>query len=140
MSRFPDERIAGLLRDQGLRVTPQRRAVLAAFEDGRAGHLTADEVLRRARRRVPEVSRATVYNALSEFVTAGLLTAIEGTGSRLYDPNLAPHHHFRCRACHHLFDVHPDGAGRLTLAEPGYLVERTSVVFEGLCPSCAADR
>jgi len=140
MSRFPDERIASVLRGRGLRVTPQRRAVWAAFEDGRAGHLAADEVLRRARRLVPEVSRATVYNALSEFVAAGLLSAIEGTGSQLYDPNVAPHHHFRCRVCHRLVDVHPRGADRLGLGEPGYVVERTSVVFEGVCPSCAANR
>jgi Fe2+ or Zn2+ uptake regulation protein len=140
MSRLPDERIADLLRGQGLRVTPQRRAVWAAFENGRAGHLTAHEVLRRARRRVPEVSRATVYNALSEFVAAGLLSAIEGTGPQLYDPNVAPHHHFRCRVCHRLVDVHPRDADRVALAEPGYVVERTRVVFEGVCPSCAANR
>ena len=140
MSHLPDEPIAGLLRRRGLRVTPQRRAVWAAFEDGRAGHLAAEDVLRKARRLVPEVSRATVYNALAEFVAAGLLSAIEGTGSQLYDPNLAPHHHFRCRICRRLVDVHPQGAERLALADPGYVVEHASVVFEGMCPSCAHGR
>lgn len=140
MSRIVNDQTAGVMHEQGLRVTPQRRAVGAAFEDGRAGHLTADEVLRRARRVIPEGSRATVYNALAEFVAAGLLSAIEGTGSQLYDANVAPHHHLRCRVCRHLFDVHPEGTDRLALAEPGYIVERASVVFEGTRPSCAADR
>jgi Fe2+ or Zn2+ uptake regulation protein len=138
--RFQNEPVASVLRKRGLRVTPQRLAVWAAFEDGEAGHLSADEVLRRARHIVPEVSRATVYNALSQFVAAGLLSPIERTSSQLYDPNLAPHHHFHCRLCRRLFDVHPHGSDQLALAEREYVVEQTSVIFEGLCPSCAADR
>jgi len=139
MPRMPEDQMIDVLQEQGLRATPQRRAVWAAFESGRSGHLTADEVLQRARRVVPEVSRATVYNALSEFVTAGLLSPIEGSGSQLYDPNLTPHHHFRCRVCARLFDVHLADLGRLALAERDFVVERASVRFEGRCPSCVKD-
>ena len=42
--------LAAFLHAHGLRVTAQRRAVYAAFDNGRAGHLSAHEVLRRARK------------------------------------------------------------------------------------------
>jgi Fe2+ or Zn2+ uptake regulation protein len=128
---------AAVLRRHGLRVTPQRRAVWAAVM-GAGGHVSAEEVLRRARRRLPELSRATVYNALNEFVAAGLLSVVAGEAAQLYDPNTAPHHHFRCRACGRLFDVQPPGVAQLgrALGRGGFTVEQTQVVFEGLCGDC----
>jgi Fur family peroxide stress response transcriptional regulator len=131
--------LVALLHAHGLRVTPQRRAVYAAFDDGRAGHLSAHEVLRRARGIAPAISLATVYNTLSQFVAAGLLGTVQGPGCQLYDPNVAPHDHFRCRVCARLLDVHLQGVDRLTLTDPGYVVERASVIFHGTCPSCTAE-
>jgi len=98
------------MREAGLRVTPQRRAVWEAFGDGEGRHLAADEVFARARRGLPELSRATVYNTLAAFVEAGMLQAVESRGAVLYDPNPDPtHHHFRCRNCDRLCDVRVEG-------------------------------
>jgi Fe2+ or Zn2+ uptake regulation protein len=127
---------AALLREHGLRVTPQRRVIWSAFEDGRAGHLSADDVLRRARRELPELARATVYNTLNELVGAGLLRRLEGRGSQLYDPNVDDHHHFRCRRCSRLYDVHPSGLESVRLREDDFLVEELQLIYEGVCPSC----
>lgn len=129
------------LRNAGLRVTPQRRAVWAAFEGGASGHLTADEVFERARYKLPELARATVYNSLAELVRAGLLQTVEGLGAVRYDPNLDPgHHHFRCRGCGGLYDVHPEGVENLSLLEDkGFIVDRKVVLFEGLCPKCSSE-
>ncbi len=129
---------ATLLRAHGLRVTPQRRAILAAFEDGRSGHLTADEVHERAARVLPELSRGTVYNTLGELVRSGLLGVVEGLGAVRYDPNVDKRHqHFRCLACAKLVDVHLEGSERLDLPAPGFVVERTRIIVEGTCPDCS---
>src|SRR5919197_1745608 len=128
---------ASRLRAAGLRVTPQRRAILGAFA-GDGGHLTADEVYERARVAVPELARATVYNALGELVRARLLRSVEGFGAVRYDPNLdESHHHFRCRWCGRLFDVHPRAADEIDLDHTGFTVERVQVLLEGSCPECA---
>jgi Fe2+ or Zn2+ uptake regulation protein len=134
------ERLSNLLRARGLRVTPQRRAVWNAFGKGRGGHLTADDVLRSAREDVPEISRATVYNALAEMVGAGVLATIEGSGSQLYDANVEPHDHFRCRSCGELYDVHATGVEKVQVVERDFVVDRTRLLLEGTCPSCASAR
>lgn len=126
------------LRAAGLRVTPQRRAVWSAFGEGAGDHLTADEVLGRARAALPELSRATVYNTLAALVEAGLLRAVESRGAVVYDPNPDPsHQHFRCRRCDRLYDVRVEGVEGLRVSGgQGFLVDRKTVVFVGLCPSC----
>ena len=128
------------LREAGLRVTPQRRAVWSAFGAGPNGHLTADEVFARARKELPELSRATVYNTLGALVGAGLLREVESRGAVLYDPNPDPtHQHFRCLRCGRLHDVHVEGVAglRITDKRPFMIHERT-VLLQGLCPACSS--
>jgi Fe2+ or Zn2+ uptake regulation protein len=136
MATEPTTDTAARIRAAGLRVTPQRRAVLGAFGP-EAGHLTADEVYERARTEVPELARATVYNALGELVRTGLLRAVEGLGAVRYDSNLdTSHHHFRCRSCGRLFDVHPRAADQIELDDGGFTVERVQILVEGTCREC----
>lgn len=131
-----DVALAQLLRAHGLRATAQRRAIYGLFAGTENGHLSAEEVFQRARAQLPELSRATVYNALGELAEAGLLGVVEGPGPRQFDANVAPHHHFRCRRCSALFDIDPERID-MTLREPGFEVEQAHVLLEGLCPKCA---
>jgi Fe2+ or Zn2+ uptake regulation protein len=132
--------LATRLRAAGLRATPQRRAILGAFEEPTDAHLTADQVYERARAEVPELARATVYNTLGELVRVELLRSVQGLGAVRYDPNLdRSHHHFHCRRCGRLYDVHPSGAERIELTETGFSVERTQVLLEGTCGGCATE-
>jgi Fur family ferric uptake transcriptional regulator len=131
-----DVALAQLLRAHGLRATAQRRAIYGLFAGTANGHLSAEEVFQRARAQLPELSRATVYNALGELAEAGLLGVVEGPGPRQFDANVSPHHHFRCRRCSALHDIEPARV-ELTLREPGFEVERAHVLLEGLCPTCA---
>lgn len=129
---------AARLRERGLRVTSQRRAILAAFEDPTAGHLTADEAHESAAAELPELARATVYNTLNEFVRAGLLRRIDGFGPARYDRVVdTEHHHFHCDGCGRLFDVEPTGVEAVAIGPGGFRVERTEVLFRGRCADCA---
>ena len=65
----------GKLPKGGLRVTPQRRAILGAFSHDPVEHLSADEIHARAAAVVPELGRGTVYAALAELTELGLLAA-----------------------------------------------------------------
>jgi Fe2+ or Zn2+ uptake regulation protein len=126
------------LREHGLRVTAQRRAILAAYDDPAAGPLSADEVHESVATELPELARATVYNTLNEFVRAGLLRRIDGLGSARYDDAADDHHHFRCDGCERLFDVEPTGTEAVAIGAGGFEVERTEILFRGRCPDCAS--
>ncbi|MCW2995963.1 MAG: transcriptional repressor [Conexibacter sp.] len=132
-----EERDPGaLLRDRGLRVTPQRRAILGAFTGAATEHLSADEVHARASAVVPEISRGTVYAALAELAELGLLAAVGSPEPVRYETNATEHQHFRCRICLRLYDVELPAVRTDRLATLGFQVERTTVSVEGVCADC----
>ncbi|MGW7465693.1 Fur family transcriptional regulator [Streptomyces xantholiticus] len=130
------------LRGRGWRVTSQRR-VVAEVLDGDHVHLTADEVHARAVQRLPEISRATVYNILGELVSLGEVLEVSTDGrAKRYDPNAHhPHQHLVCSRCGTVRDVHPTGSPLADLpAEErfGFTVSEVEITYRGLCPSCAS--
>ncbi|MCP3754594.1 Fur family transcriptional regulator [Streptomyces sp. TBY4] len=130
------------LRGRGWRMTSQRRVVAETLA-GEHVHLTADEVHARAVRRLPEISRATVYSTLGELVLLGEVLEVSAQGRvKRYDPNAHDsHHHLVCSGCGLIRDVHPTGDPMAELpAEErfGFTVSSAEVIYRGLCPSCAA--
>jgi methylated-DNA-[protein]-cysteine S-methyltransferase len=133
MSRSPSE-VGALLRELGLRSTPQRRAILLAFAT--AEHLSADEVHARASRELPGLGRGTVYATLAEFTDVGLLAAFGTPEPVRYETNIEPHDHFRCRVCLRLFDIDTlKGSDRPV--PRGFTFERIETRAEGTCAECA---
>jgi Fur family ferric uptake transcriptional regulator len=122
-------------------MTSQRR-VVAEVLDGDHVHLTADEVHARAVRRLPEISRATVYNTLRELVSLHEVIEVTTDGrAKRYDPNAHhPHQHLVCSHCGTIRDVHPTGdpLAALPVEERfGFTMSEVEVTYRGLCPSCA---
>ncbi|MFE2111515.1 Fur family transcriptional regulator [Kitasatospora sp. NPDC059463] len=132
------------LRGRGWRLTSQRR-VVAEVLDGEHVHLTADEVHARAVERLPEISRATVYNTLGELVGLGevLEVATDGRAKR-YDPNAHhAHQHLVCYGCGAIRDVHPQGDPLAALPDAerfGFTLSGAEITYRGLCPDCSAAR
>lgn len=82
------------LRRHGIRPSAQRMAV-AEYVLATKEHPSADLVWARVRAAFPMISRATVYNTLNRFVRQGLLRQLVlAEGRVVFDPHLAPHHHF----------------------------------------------
>ena len=132
------------LRARGWKMTAQRR-VVAEVLTGEHVHLTADEVQERAAARLPEISRATVYNALNELAELGEVIEVATDGrAKRYDPNADdPHQHLVCQRCGTIRDVHPEGESRVHLPageRHGFVVTGVEIVFRGLCPACATRR
>lgn len=133
----PAERDPGaLLRARGLRVTPQRRAIVSAFAGGATEHLSADEVHARASAAVPELGRGTVYSTLAELTELGLLAAVGSPEPVRFELAAAEHHHFRCRLCLRLYDVDVPAVRVGALVADGFVVERTAITVEGVCADC----
>ncbi len=125
-----------LLRDAGLKRTPQRAAVLDYL--ARAGtHPTADEVFAAVNRRLPRASRATVYNALRALREAGLIQEVRFDAAvARYEVNLMPHHHFICRVCGGFEDVAAADVQPRVRLKDGYQVEGCELTVRGVCATC----
>lgn len=131
------------LRARDWRLSPQRR-VVAEVLVGEHVHLTAEQVHDRARKRLPEISRATVYNTLNELVAMGEVLEVDVVdGPKRYDPNTAEHHdHLVCERCQTIRDV-PRSRKPPVISEEtraGYVVTAVDVTYRGLCPTCASRR
>ena len=127
------------LRARDWRLSAQRRTVAEVLV-GDHVHLTAEEVHDLARKRLPEISRATVYNTLNELVSMGELLVVDVVdGPKRYDPNVtAVHDHLVCDRCRAIRDV-PRTVPLPPVAEDargGFLVTGAEVTYRGLCPDC----
>lgn len=125
MTRRARRAIEERLRVAGLRLTPQRYAILEHLM-GSPDHPTADQIGASVNSRFPRASRATVYNTLRSLCDAGLVREVylEAPAAR-YDANREPHHHFVCDRCGRLADVPEQGLRgvRAPAIEGGYRVE-----------------
>jgi Fur family transcriptional regulator, stress-responsive regulator len=132
-----------LLRRRGLRVTPQRLAVLRAVSD--APHVTADAVAGRVRGDIGSISAQSVYDALAVLTANGLLRRIQPAGSPArYEGRVGDnHHHLVCRVCDRMVDV-DCAVGEppcLTAAEDfGYDIDEAEVIYWGRCPECLGEK
>ena len=123
----------------GHRLTPQRREVYNVLLADR-DHPTATEVFIRAKKRIPAISLATVYNCLETLVECGLAKQVnvEREATR-YCPNLSEHGHFVCDSCGIVSDVPVAKGGSLTqfLKLPsGFNVNHSEITLRGTCPAC----
>jgi Fe2+ or Zn2+ uptake regulation protein len=124
----------------GLRKTPQREHVYKVLLD-KKDHPTAEEVFIRAKKGMPEISIATVYNCLDALVSCGLVRQVNHDRSATrFCSNMMPHHHFYCDECGGAYDIDREPAEtQPPVAMPrGFKPNRFEVTIRGLCPDCAA--
>jgi Fur family transcriptional regulator, peroxide stress response regulator len=126
------------LRAAGMRLTPQRRAVIEAL-CGDTSHPMAEDVAASVESMVPGVSLSTVYKTLHEFAAVGLVKELDVPGAMRFDPDTAPHAHLVCDSCGSVVDVElPDGVvASLLAAAPDATIDRVEISLHGSCSSCA---
>jgi len=108
----PADAVEARLIEAGVMPTAQRLQIAAVLLE-RPQHLSADEVLARARR-VGPVSKATVYNTLQLFADRGLCRMLVVDPERVYfDSTVTPHHHLFDEDSHTLTDL-PSGTVKVS--------------------------
>jgi Fur family peroxide stress response transcriptional regulator len=94
------------MRQEGCRITPQRRGVLQILTQSE-DHLTADEIYEQLKADFPTTSLATVYKTLGLLKTMGEVLELSfGEGSKRYDAHQpSPHPHLVCVDCGEITDI-----------------------------------
>jgi Fur family ferric uptake transcriptional regulator/Fur family peroxide stress response transcriptional regulator len=121
-------------------ITKQRQAVLQVIKDSEE-HLTANEVFDHARRLLPGISFATVYNSLRYLKSERLIGEVRfGMDATRYDRNLTRHDHAICNNCGKLVDLDlhiPNGLLREAAERSKFEAESIELTLHGLCPECS---
>ena len=126
------------LKERGLRVTPQRFAVLRNLL-ARTDHPTAEGILSDLNQQAPASSQATVYASLRALCDVGLVREVHLQGGVCrYDANVTPHHHFLCRSCGRIEDIpwHQLEQVRTDRISAGLQVDSVEVTLRGTCEQC----
>jgi Fur family ferric uptake transcriptional regulator len=140
--RLTANKIAGILRQQGYRLTPQRHAVLKAIA-GSHGHLTPAEIYERVRQEYPAIGLATVYRVINLLTELKLICRMSLNGdsqSYLMRRPLEHHHHLICSQCGRAVDFTECDLSRLEnrlSRDTGYDIEGHLLEIYGRCPECS---
>ena len=125
---------------ESLGFTKQRQAVLQVIRESDE-HLTANEVFDDARRLLPGISFATVYNSLRYLKQKGVIGEVRfGTDATRYDRKLTRHDHALCNNCGKLVDLElfiPVGLMKEAAALSKFKAESIELTLRGLCPECS---
>ena len=129
------------MRERGLRVTPQRMAIVAQLV-GNTEHPTVEALFDAARVDMPAISLKTVYQTVHDLEALGEVRLLDvGTGQVRVDPNVEHgHHHVVCSSCGRVRDVPVEFPG-VTLPRrhrAGFTIDSVDVIFRGSCEACAS--
>ena len=90
------EEIRNKLIEKGLKVTPQRIAILEAIVK-LSNHPTAENIIDYIRKNQPNIATATVYKVLDALVANELIKKVKTErGIMRYDAVMENHHHLYC--------------------------------------------
>lgn len=123
--------IADKLKEAGLRPTRQRVMLgsLLWADASCTRHVTAEQLHSEARQADMQVSMATVYNTLHQFVEAKLLrNVVVSGGSCYFDTNTSEHHHFLCEDTGQLEDIPADKISLPSIPMPSCGAKRITSV------------
>jgi len=100
------------LNKKGLKVTPQRIAVIEAVL--KLNHPSADQILDYVHQNYPGVATGTAYHILESFVEKELIRKVKtDKGSMRYDAIMESHHHLYCSECDKIEDYYDEELNKI---------------------------
>ena len=130
------EKYVKILKENSLKVTPQRLIVLKYLGE-HFTHPTTDQIYKDLKTNNPSLSKTTVYNALDVLEKNGIIQSITISKSELrYDFKHGMHHHFLCKKCGRITDIDVECPNLGKMLECGHNVEEVHGYFKGICKKC----
>lgn len=146
---MPDnqEQFKNLLKQNGLKVTTQRVAILEVLNNRPGKHMTAEEIYDYVKKKYPEIGIATVYRTIQMLSELSLIDKLNlDDGYVRYEINRKDrqqashhHHHLICLDCGNIYAFQDDLLE--TLEERikenlGFIVVDHEVKLYGHCEKC----
>ncbi|ABO51150.1 ferric uptake regulator, Fur family [Desulforamulus reducens MI-1] len=128
------------LKEKGVKVTPQRQAILKAFLDTENKHPSAEEIHLEVIQSFPGVSLDTVYRNLNMLKQLGILRELN-LGERRVRYEMGSdshHHHLICTQCGAAEEIHYCPLQFLELDKKNkFKIQSHHFEIFGLCEKCS---
>ena len=133
------------LKDEGVKLTHQRRNIVEVLLSANGKHMSSEEIYDIVKKDCPEIGLATVYRTLQVLDKLGYTNKLNlDDGCVRYelslDKNAHNHHHLVCKKCSKIIEVEEDLLDQLedVIKEKyGFDVENHDVKFNGYCSNCS---
>jgi Fur family transcriptional regulator, peroxide stress response regulator len=133
------ESIIKQLRQRGLKITPQRVAIIEVLIEQRDSHPGARLVYKEAKKKNKSVSLSTTYATLNELSRHGIIKTLQfDKMENRYEGNLEEHINLICEKCKKILDykipitIDP----RRVVRKTGFSITNTRLEYYGLCREC----
>jgi Fur family ferric uptake transcriptional regulator len=132
------------LRAAGKRITPQRKLVLGILIQA-GGHLDANDIFERGRRKDKDLSLSTVYRTLTVLKETGVVRELHLDGEHHHYEWAGEdeHSHLVCLACGRVIEVDSAAfvqAAAAAGAAHGFEIASAHVELTGYCATCRHPR
>ena len=133
------ESMISQMRKKGLKVTPQRLAIIDVLIEQMDSHPGASLIYKKAKKKKKSLSLSTTYSTLNEFSRHGIIKTLQFDKMEdRYDGNLEEHINLICERCKKILDynvpitVDP----KRVVKKTGFLITDTRLEYYGLCREC----
>lgn len=104
--------IKEILVKNGLKITPQRLAVLEAFKI--LNHPSADAITEYIKNVHPNIAVGTIYKTLETFTELGIVKKVKTDDDKMrYDAVLERHHHLYCAESNRIEDFYDEELNKI---------------------------
>jgi len=127
------------MKEKGLKLTPQRLAIVDAFVEQNPLHPSAGLIYREAKKKCRGLSFSTVYLTLNELSKHGIIKMLEfDRMENRFDGNVEEHINLICKGCHKITDheAPPDLHGKTIGKRAQFLVTDSRLEYHGYCSEC----
>ncbi len=132
------ENLVSSLREEGLRITPQRVAILD-YLIKTDDHPSAEHIHKIIQKKYPMVSLSTVYKTVSLLKEKKLVNEIEIDGESRFDAHMDAHINLVCMNCGKIDDVDEDSLKEIQIRaskKSKYHILKGSFELFGYCNHC----
>ncbi len=123
----------------GSRLTKQRRMILDVLSQSKT-HLSARDIFLLAKKKIANISYATIYRNLNFLVKNGLVMSLEcSPKEELFEIAKDDHSHFICLRCRQVYDIDESKTAKRRLPPfvlAGHKVTKQVFIYKGLCKKC----
>lgn len=133
------EDLIGQLKEKGLKLTPQRLAIIDVLVENCDGHPGVTLIFNEACKKAKRVSLSTVYATLKEFSENGLIKQLEfDRMENRYDVDPSDHINLICNRCGKIVDYRLPATlePRDIARRSGFVITDTRMEFHGYCREC----